>query len=303
VILFDYDVPSKSRPRNILSMEQLKRLTMDLQNAAPVKLFISIDQEGGRVSRLRGEYGFPPTLSAKEMAENTKRTKTQAEETAALLAGLGINLNFAPCVDLDLNPKNPVIGGLERSFSSDPKTVVKHASIWIKAHNRMGVLSCIKHFPGHGSSFDDTHDGWADITRTWQEAELVPYRELIGSENTGSFMVMTSHVFNAALDPQNPATLSPAILTGLLRNKLKFKGVIVSDAMDMEAIRANYRFEEALEKAINAGIDILCLSNNAASYDPELAGKALDAIYRLVKDGKISAQRIEESWRRIMAAK
>jgi len=304
VILFDYDVPSKSRPRNILSGEQLKRLTKDLQDAAPVKLFIAIDQEGGRVNRLRSEYGFPSSLSAKEMASGTSITKAQAGQTAALLADMGINLNFAPCVDLNLNPENPVIGAIERSFSADPKTVVRHASIWIDAHSRRGVLSCIKHFPGHGSSFGDTHDGWVDVTRTWQEAELIPYRDLIGSKKTGSrIMVMTSHVFNAALDPQNPATLSPAILTGILREKLKFTGVIVSDAMDMEAIRANYGFEEALEKAINAGIDILCLSNNANYYDPDLAPKALDAIFKLVRDGKIPERRIEESWKRIMAAK
>jgi beta-N-acetylhexosaminidase len=304
VILFDYDVPSRSRPRNILSGEQLKRLTGDLQTIAPVKLFVAIDQEGGRVNRLRSEYGFPLNLGAEEMSAGTKLTAAQAKETAALLADMGINLNFAPCVDLNLNPENPIIGAIGRSFSADPKIVVQHASIWIDAHRRMGVLSCIKHFPGHGSSFDDTHDGWTDITATWQETELVPYRDLVGSgKNNSNVMVMTSHVFNAKLDPENPATLSPAILTGILRNKLKFKGVIVSDAMDMEAIRANYSFEAALEKAINAGIDILCLSNNANEYDPDLAPKALDAIYKYVKNRKIPTQRIEESWTRIMTVK
>ncbi|MCL1928047.1 MAG: hypothetical protein FWG07_04550 [Treponema sp.] len=304
VLFFDYDIPSRSRPRNILSEEQLTRLAGDLQKAAPVKLFIAIDQEGGRVNRLRDEYGFPPNLSAKEMAVGTELTQAQAKQTAALLAGIGINLNFAPCVDLDLNPQNPVIGAYGRSFSADPAIVIKHASVWIDAHRQKGIISCLKHFPGHGSSSGDTHDGWVDVTGLWQETELIPYRSLAGSKNTDRFlMVMTSHVFNSELDPLNPATLSEAIITGILRNKLGFKGVIVSDDLDMDAIRANYSFEEALEKAINAGVDLLCLSNNGSQYDPALAQKAVDTIYGLVQEGKISAKRIEESWNRIMAVK
>jgi beta-N-acetylhexosaminidase len=318
VLLFEYDIPSGSRPRNILSKEQLTRLTGDLQRAAPVKLFIAIDQEGGRVNRLRSEYGFPPNVSAKEMADTldynkgnaadaagaTKVTKAQAKQTAALLAAMGINLNFAPCVDLDLNPLNPVIGVYGRSFSADPETVVQHASVWIDAHSCRGVLSCIKHFPGHGSSSGDTHDGWVDVTGLWQETELVPYRRLLGSRTTKfPLLVMTSHVFNAALDPENPATLSPVILTGILRNDLGFTGLIVSDDLDMEAIRANYDFAEVLEKAVNAGVDLLCLSNNGSRYDPALAQTAIDTIYRLVMEGKISEERIKESWERIMAVK
>ena len=312
-LLFEYDVPSRSRPRNILSKKQLTCLTRDLQRAAPVKLFIAIDQEGGRVNRLRSEYGFPPNLSAKEMAGTFSKgytadaagtTKAQARQTAALLSAMGINLNFAPCVDLDINPLNPVIGAYGRSFSADPETVVRHASVWIDAHSRRNVLSCIKHFPGHGSSSGDTHDGWVDVTGLWQETELVPYRRLLGSRNAKfPLLVMTSHVFNANLDPENPATLSPAILTGILRNELGFTGLIVSDDLDMEAIRANYGFAEVLEKAVNAGVDLLCLSNNGGSYNPALARTALDTIYSLVREGKIPAQRIEESWARIMAVK
>jgi beta-N-acetylhexosaminidase len=307
VLFFDYDIPSKSRPRNILSREQLTRLSADLQNAAPVKLFISIDQEGGRVNRLRGEYGFPASLSAKEMGlagASTEKTKKQAEETAALLAGMGINLNFAPCVDLEINPQNPVISAYWRSFSPDPDTVIRHARAWIDAHSRYGVLSSLKHFPGHGSSLGDTHSGWVDITAQWQEKELIPYRALATAKNAEStLMVMTRHVFNAKLDPINPATLSKTVLTGILRNEIGFKGIIVSDDLDMESIRVNYQFAEALEKTINAGVDLLCLSNNGSRYDPDLAQNALTAVYKLVKEGKIQPKRIEESWKRIMALK
>ncbi|GHV84963.1 glycosyl hydrolase [Spirochaetia bacterium] len=306
VLIFDYDMPSRSRPRNILSKEQLAKLTADMQSIAPVKLFIAIDQEGGRVNRLRSEYGFPPNIRAKDMAADPRGalTKAQAEETAALLAEMGINLNFAPCVDLDLNPANPIIGAYGRSFSADPKTVIKHASIWIEAHRRRGIISCIKHFPGHGSSTGDTHRGQVDITGLWQEAELIPYQKLISSRSMEkSLMVMTSHVFNANLDRENPATLSAPILSGLLRNKLGYRGIIVSDDMDMAAIKANYAFDEALEKAVNAGVDLLCLSNNGGLYDPALAQKAADALYDMVQKGRIKPERIEESWNRIMAVK
>jgi beta-N-acetylhexosaminidase len=242
------------------------------------------------------------TNATRTTAETFAATKAQAEQTAALLADMGINLNFAPCVDLDLNPQNPVIGAFGRSFSANPEIVVQHASVWITAHSRRGVLSCLKHFPGHGSSSGDTHDGWVDVTGLWQKAELVPYSHLI--TNTGfPLLVMTSHVFNADLDPVNPATFSHAILTGILRNEIGFTGLIVSDDLDMGAIRANYEFAEILEKAINAGVDLLCLSNNGSSYDPTLAQTAVDTIYRLVKEGKIPSKRIEESWERIMAVK
>ena len=315
VLLFDYDMPSRSRPRNIQSKEQLARLCAALRDIAPAPLFIAIDQEGGRVNRLRGEYGFPVFPGARDMAADSsgKTTKAQAEKTAALLADMGVNLNFAPCVDLDLNPANPIIGAYGRSFSADPAVVIKHAALWIEAHRRRGVISAVKHFPGHGSSAGDTHRGQVDVTGFWQETELEPYRRLLGGGFAGSgalpgnpgeyLMVMTSHVFNADLDPQSPATLSAPVLSGLLREKLGWRGIIVSDDMDMDAIKANYGFEEALEKAVNAGVDLICLSNNGGTYDPALAQKAADALYRYVETGRITAERIEESWNRIMAVK
>jgi beta-N-acetylhexosaminidase len=317
VLLFDYDMPFGSRPRNIESKEQLTRLCTALQNAAlqntaPAPLFIAIDQEGGRVNRLRGEYGFPAFISARDMAADSsgKTTKAQAETTAALLADMGINLNFAPCVDLDLNPANPIIGAYGRSFSADPAVAARHAALWINAHRRRGVVSAVKHFPGHGSSAGDTHRGQVDITGLWQETELEPYRLLLGGSSGGLsgdpgeyLMVMTSHVFNAGLDPRNPATLSAPVLSGLLREQFGWQGIIVSDDMDMAAIKANYGFEEALERAVNAGVDLICLSNNGGSYDPALAQKAADALCRSVEAGRITEERIEESWNRIMAIK
>lgn len=303
VILFDYDVPSKSRPRNIQSSAQLTKLIAGLQQLSPAPLWVAIDEEGGKVSRLKSTYGFPHTVSAKfqGMKDDTAITAFYAAQTAATLAALGVNLNFAPCVDIDVNPDCPIIGKLERSFSIDPDKVVKHAGIWIAEHTKQSVLTCPKHFPGHGSATHDTHAGSVDVTATWQEAELIPYRKLIADNAVR--LIMTSHVFNAHLDTTYPATFSKAILTGLLREQLGFTGIILSDDLAMGAIARHYPLEEALEKAINAGVDVLCLSNNGDAYDPHIADKALNIIYRLVRTGKITPQRIDQSYQRILRIK
>ncbi|MDR1506671.1 MAG: hypothetical protein LBI67_06170 [Treponema sp.] len=307
VILFDYDMPSRSPVRNIVSKDQLTRLCAELQDAAAggpsgLRLFIAVDQEGGAVDRLKTRNGFPKTKSAAELGKDEKsETAYHAEQTARLLSEMGINLNFAPCVDLDINPQNPIIGKIGRSFSSDPAVVTDHAALWIKAHSSYGVFSCPKHFPGHGSSRGDTHRGAVDISQSWKPEELFPYSELI---RTGQVrFVMTGHVFNSVLDPENPATLSQPVLEGILRGRLGFTGLIVSDDLDMAAITANYSLETALEKAVNAGVNILCLSKNGGEFDPSIAERSVNIIYKQLSAGKIPPQRIEESYRRIMAVK
>ncbi|MDR1680890.1 MAG: hypothetical protein LBS12_03810 [Prevotellaceae bacterium] len=303
VILFDYDVPSKSRPRNIQSAAQLKGLVAELQQLSPTTLWIAIDEEGGQVSRLKVNYGFPLTVPAKALGtlDDSATTAFSAASIAATLVAAGINLNLAPCTDVDVNPDCPVIGKLERSFSSDPEKVARHAGIWIAEHTKRGVLTCPKHFPGHGSASHDTHAGSADVTATWQPAELVPYQKLIAAGAVR--LVMTSHIFHAGLDATAPATLSEAILTGLLREQLGFTGVIVSDDLAMGAIARHYSLKEAIEKAILAGVDVLCLSNNGATFDPHIAAKAIDIIYNAVKAGRITPQRIDQSYQRIMRIK
>jgi len=303
VILFDYDAPSRTRRRNIQSPEQARKLVAGLQQLSSTTLIVAIDEEGGKVSRLKPAYGFPHTVTARYQGATDKADTTRfyAARTAQTLADMGINLNFVPCVDVDVNPNCPVIGKVERSFSANPATVVKHARIWIEEHAKRNILTCPKHFPGHGSSTTDTHAGGADVTATWREAELLPYRELLA---TGSVnMVMTSHVFNANLDADYPATMSKKILTGILREQLGFRGVIVSDDLAMGAIADNYPLTEALEKAILAGVDILCLSNNGTTYDSGIAQKAIDTIYQLVTEGRIPEARINESYQRIIALK
>jgi beta-N-acetylhexosaminidase len=293
-----YDLPGY----NIVSPGQLLKLTGDLQELSPQKLFIAIDQEGGAVNRLKADRGFPETISAGELGriDDTDLTAFFAGRTAETLKHLGINLNFAPCVDLNARESNPVIGKLGRSFSAGPEEVLRHAEIWIAEHSKQGILSCPKHFPGHGSSAADTHYGFVDVTDTWDQAELVPYRELIRSNAVK--LIMVSHLFNRNLDPFFPATLSHLTLSGLLRQDLGFEGLIVADDLTMGAIIGRYRMDEAFELAINAGVDLFCLANTHY-YDPHLAERAINTIHALVMSGRVSRERIEESWRRITALK
>lgn len=170
---------------------------------------------------------------------------------AATLADLGIGLNMAPVVDLCSNPDNPVIAKYERCFSADPNQVSAQAAAYIDAHHQLGVLTTLKHFPGHGSSRSDSHQGFTDITTTWSETELIPYRCLIAGGRVDA--IMTAHVFNARLDDCYPATLSKNVITGLLRGELGFDGVVISDDMQMGAIVDHFGFETAIVRLWRRG--------------------------------------------------
>lgn len=291
----------KTVGRNIQSPAQVRALTAGLQAAARTQLFIAVDQEGGRVRRLREEAGFPFSPSAKAMGQGTPdETLREGERTGRLLADLGINLDFAPVADVDVNPASPAIGALERSFSADPETVAAHAGAFSRGLLSRGVLPCLKHFPGHGSAMADSHLGLTDISRTWSPAELIPYERLI--PRGANPLIMCGHLFLERFDADHPATLSPAVLTGLLRERLGFTGVIVSDDMQMRAITAHYGLEEAVLRAVEAGVDILVFGNNL-DYDPDIVSKAVDTLVRGVDSGRLSRQRIEASFDRIGKAK
>ena len=303
VILFDYDVPSKSFPRNILDPDQTKKLIDDLKNLTRSDLLIAVDAEGGYVNRLKEEYGFVRIKSAQEMGEDTPEdTFLEVSSLAIELDSLGFDLNFAPVVDININKNNPVIGNLERSFSDDPVTVYEHAGSFIDAMHKYDIITAIKHFPGHGSSTEDSHLGLVDITDTYnREAELLPYRKLI--EDCKTDIIMTAHIMNTDIDPDNPATLSSKFLQDILRGELNYKGVIVSDDMQMGAIVTNFGFEEAIVKAINAGCDLLIFSNNGSRYDDDIARKSFDAIKKAVRDGKITEEEIKIAFTRIKELK
>jgi beta-N-acetylhexosaminidase len=302
VILFDYDVPSRSPVRSIESPSQVRDLTGALKEASPYPLFIAVDQEGGKVSRLKENFGFPATVSQQSLGKRNDpaATRRAAEETAKTLAGCGFNINFSPVVDLDINPKNPVIGGLERSFSADPSIVTEHALEVIKAHHARGLLTTLKHFPGHGSSRDDSHLGFVDVTETWDRLELEPYEKILATGLCDS--VMTAHIFNSKLDPSLPATLSVRVIEGLLRGELRFNGVVISDDMQMKAISARYGLEDAVLLAIGAGVDILTFANNSV-FDPDIAASAIGIIRKAIQSGRIRPERIDQSYARIQRLK
>ena len=302
IVLFDYDTPTATPVRNVATPTQLAALVNGLQAAASTPLIVAIDEEGGRVARLDQRHGFPPTVSAQTMGErgDLAYTREEAARMAGTLLAAGVNLNLAPVVDLDVNPLNPIIGALGRSFSANPSVVTEQAGAFIDAHHRVGVRCTLKHFPGHGSSTGDTHLGVVDVTTTWSEIELEPFRDLVAAGAVDA--ILTAHVFNSTLDPEYPATLSRATITGILRGRLGWDGLVLSDDMQMAAIRDAFGYEDAVRLAINAGVDILTIANQQL-FEEGIVGRTIDLVERLVGDGKITAERIDASYRRIQAFK
>lgn len=298
IIFFEKNIP----PQN--SFAGLKKIIWNYQKAAPIPLFVCIDQEGGRVNRLKTKYGFPASITAAEMGKDKglDSVRFYGESTASTLAGMGFNVNFAPVVDLGSNPTNPIIAKIGRAFSANEDSVTLYSKEFIKQHRKYGVLTSLKHFPGHGSSKDDTHKGIADVTNTWEVRELKPYQNLIDSGYVDA--IMTSHIVNKKLDSAgNPGTLSADIITGILRQRLHFNGVVFTDDMQMHAITKYYGFEEAIRLTIKAGVDIMTFSNNIAGSDVRTVDKVQEIVKDLIRRGEISERRIDESYKRIMALK
>lgn len=298
VILFGKHI-NKENPS-----KHLKAITKHIQRLAPIPVFISIDEEGGKVNRLKPKYGFPKTVSAQYLGnlDDSDSTRYYATSSAITMSDLGINVNFAPNVDVNINPNNPVIGLKERSYSEDYHLVTKHADLMIDEQSRKGIINVLKHFPGHGSSASDTHLGIADVSSSWKWEELFPYQALINSGNIQ--MIMTAHIVNDRLDEsKRPATLSKKIMTELLRDFMGYKGVIISDDMQMHAISKHFGFEETIILGIKAGIDILMYANNTQLNEKI----TLEYIHGIIKEnvlnGQISETRIDESYRRIIKLK
>lgn len=297
IIIFEKNIPEKN------SYTELKKITWTYQHAASIPLFIAIDQEGGRVNRLKEKYGFPRSVSAAKLGKyNIDSVQFYAETTAATLAGLGINVNFAPVVDLSSNPTNPIIAKPERAFSTQADSVTLFAREVIRQHRKLGIVSVLKHFPGHGSSKADTHLGIADVTNTWNESELYPYKTLIDSGEVDA--IMTAHIVNKKLDKAGyPGTLSKKVIDSLLRKQFHYHGVVFSDDMQMHAITKHYGLEEAIKLSINAGVDILTFSNNISGSQERTVDKVHAIIKKFVENGTISKERIDQSFTRIMKLK
>jgi beta-N-acetylhexosaminidase len=299
VILFDRD-QATGGARNVKSPDQVRRLTGDLRALAPDRrLTIAIDQEGGLVTRLSPKWGYPSVASEAAIGEQGDAAVTAwAGGIAATLADAGVDLNFAPVVDLNVNPDNPAIGALHRAFSADPAIVARDASLEVAAHRAKGVRTALKHFPGLGSATANTDFGVADVTKTWTDRELDPYRAMLAAGMVD--LVMAAHVVNGQLDRNAPASLSKATVTDLLRGRLGFEGPVVTDDMGAAAITEAFGFEDAIGLALEAGNDLLLFANQQA-YDPALAGTVIDVIERFVNGGRIAEARIDASIARMEA--
>jgi beta-N-acetylhexosaminidase len=302
ILLFDTDQPTHSKVRNIESPPQLMALVSGLQSLARTPLLVAIDEEGGLVARLDERHGFPATVSAAHLGaqDDVDVTQQAGQRLAETMASVGINLNLAPVVDLNVNPTNPIIGSLGRSFSADPAVVTAQAKAFIEGHRAIGVRTTLKHFPGHGSSTGDTHLGVVDVTDTWSQTELEPFADLIRLGSADA--VLTAHVFNATLDPEHPATLSAPTIGGILRRQLGWDGLVISDDMQMGAIRHAYGYSDALKLAILAGVDVLTIAQQQV-YEAGIVEQTIDLIEALVRDGSLSEARIDESYGRIQAFK
>ena len=296
VILFDKNPNDKTKIKNIKNKEQLRTLTSQLQSISKQKILIGIDQEGGVVQRLKVQDGFVDTPSAKDIANSGESVaKSRYKLLAKDLSEAGINLNFAPVVDLSINKNNKVIVQKDRSYGESSSEVVKYASIFVDELKKEHVISVLKHFPGHGSSLDDSHLGFVDISQTWNEKELEPYKYFI--KNGKVDMIMTAHVFNDRLDKNYPSTLSYNVNTNLLRNKLGYDGVLISDDLQMSAISKHYDLKQTLTLSINSGVNLLLFANQLQK--PITLKEIVDTVYAQIVNKEIPLEAIINSNKKI----
>ncbi|MGR4882045.1 glycoside hydrolase family 3 protein [Streptomyces sp. LARHCF249] len=283
--------------RNIASPEQLAALTAQLR-AEREDVLVAIDEEGGDVTRLevRGGSSFPGNL-ALGAVDDTSLTRDVARELGRRLAECGVNLNWAPSADVNSNPDNPVIG--VRSFGADTRLAARHTAAYVEGLQAAGVAACTKHFPGHGDTNVDSHHALPRIDvdlDTLQARELVPFRAAI---EAGTKAVMSAHILVPALDPTRPATLSPQILTGLLRKELGYEGLIVTDGMEMNAIAGTYGIERGSVLAVAAGADAICVGGGLA--DEATVLRLRDALVAAVREGALPEERLAEAAARVRA--
>ena len=292
--------------RNVVDAAQVARLarwTADRARACAGRtLLVATDAEGGRVMRLGPGAGYTPTLSHQDLGDGNDLvlTELEARRIGGLLRDAGIGWDLAPVVDVGYNPANPVIVGTGRSFGADPARVTAHARAYIAGMRAAGVLTALKHFPGHGSSFTDSHLGFVDVTETARpELELAPYRALMADGLVDS--VMTAHVFNRRLDPRYPATLSRSTVTGLLRGELGWTGVVVSDDLRMGAIDQHYGLGDAAVLALAAGVDLLLIADDRLPDQRSAAATALTAIRHALEQGRLAPDAVEAALTRVDA--
>ncbi|MCX4723859.1 glycoside hydrolase family 3 protein [Streptomyces sp. NBC_01306] len=283
--------------RNVTSAPQVAALTAQLR-AERDDILVAIDEEGGDVTRLEVRTGssFPGNL-ALGAVDDPELTRAVARELGRRLADCGVNLNWAPSADVNSNPDNPVIG--VRSFGADTALVARHTAAYVEGLQAAGVAACTKHFPGHGDTAVDSHHAMPRIDvdlATLHARELVPFRAAIAA---GSKSVMSAHILLPALDRERPATLSPQILTGLLRRELGYEGLIVTDGMEMRAIASTYGIERGSVLAVAAGADAICVGGGLSDEGTVL--RLRDALVAAVRTGELPEERLADAAARVRA--
>jgi beta-N-acetylhexosaminidase len=282
--------------QNITGAEQLRVLNATLRAANPLAV-VAIDEEGGDVTRLFYEIGAPyPGNALLGRIDDVVRTERVARAVGEALVATGCTLAFAPDVDVNSNPDNPVIG--VRSFGADPELAARHAAAWVRGIQQTGVAASAKHFPGHGDTATDSHLALPVVDvplEVLRNRELVPFRAAIAA---GTRTIMTSHILLPRLDAEQPATLSPRILQGLLRGELGFEGVIVTDALDMTGASGVHGIPEAAVRALVAGCDLLCIGSE--NTDTQL-GEIVGAIESAIASGRLPVARVREAAARVRA--
>lgn len=275
--------------QNYENPEQVSSLINDIQNCrtGDLPLWVSVDHEGGKVQRFRTSFTRLPEADVIAKTNSPKLVFELAERTGAELRAVGINVNFAPVADINSNPKNPVIG--TRAYGETEEMVSKMVSAFVRGHLTQGVQPCVKHFPGHGDTTVDSHFALPTVTDTLEslrERELRPFSKAFKS---GCRWVMTAHLMNPNLDSEKPATLSSKTLMGLLREEMRYTGLIVSDDLEMKAITDHFGVEEAPRLAIEAGCDLLIYRSEAATRH------AYASLIKALDEGRLSPDRVIES--------
>lgn len=287
--------------RNVADPKQVHDLCQEIQSlrhkqADKAPLFIGIDMEGGRVHRLKAPFTHWPPLKKLGDLDAPTVSFHFANRMGQELRAVGINLDFAPCVDVYTNPANTVIG--DRSISTDPEIVAKHASALVRGYVKSGVVTCAKHFPGHGNTLIDSHEDLpvenSDMARL-EEVEIVPFRRTIKARVD---MIMTSHIKFPKIDPEWPATLSEIFVTKMIREELRYRGLIITDDLGMKAMTKHYGIDEVPVRALQAGVDLLLYCN-----DPEVPPQALEAVLGATAQGTLKEENLQASYRRIMDLK
>ncbi|WP_245601850.1 glycoside hydrolase family 3 N-terminal domain-containing protein [Hamadaea tsunoensis] len=292
VILFDTDQLTGG-PRNISSPAQVTKLVASLRAAAGGRpLIVSIDQEGGRIARLNPSNGFPASQSQAEVGaiNQAAHTRSWAQGMVTSMKSVGVTMNYAPVVDLNVNPANPAIGKLGRSFSADPSVVVANATEEIGVHRAAHIQTSIKHFPGFGSAAGNTDFDVVDVTDSWHRSELVPFQRLIAAGTADS--VLVAHLLNRQLDPDKPMSLSRKVVTDLLRGQLGWQGPVVSDDMQAAGITARFGAAEAFTLAVQAGVDLLVYANQQV-YDAKVVEETLATAVARVRSGDLTMAQID----------